>query len=482
MTELILLLIALGSGTLVVLPLLREVRRPWAVAEPSGEGEALRQEELVALEALRDLAMDFKLGNLSEPDYRSLAVPLQTRLKRTHGLQAEHSERQMAMPVIAPDLDHLLEAEIQAARRVDMKPGANGQDSGSVSHFCHQCGAPVGMGHRFCATCGTALKPSPVSVTPPASAAAGRLATTVHGPSVPAKVDAGATAAEEIVPASTGRRWLWWGAAAIAVLWVAGVVGIYINGRNSQTARTPLARFDAPVETIATAGDVLLLGTRDGALRSADSRTWVATNLHEPVLTLTSLDEAGDRWLATTSTGLWRSDDGGDIWRSLTENELGFVDLTAPSGMGVVWGLTDNALYASEDEGRTWLRLSASLPGQGRALAVGAGTIFVGTDQGVFASNDGGQSWASQNGSVNGRIVNLDVRALAYDDANGLLYAGTPAGLSFLNTVRNGSWGQRSFQGVVTALRLSGENNQVLWVGTEDGRLFRSPDRGVSWR
>jgi hypothetical protein len=34
----------------------------------------------------------------------------------------------------------------------------------------------------------------------------------------------------------------------------------------------------------------------------------------------------------------------------------------------------------------------------------------------------------------------------------------------------------------VTALRLSGENNQVLWVGMEDVRLFLSPDRGVTWR
>ncbi|OUC09470.1 hypothetical protein RY27_02665, partial [Litorilinea aerophila] len=65
---------------------------------------------------------------------------------------------------------------------------------------------------------------------------------------------------------------------------------------------------------------------------------------------------------------------------------------------------------------------------------------------------------------------------------NRLLYAGTPAGLSFLNTAQGGGWGQRALQGVVTALWLAGENGQMLWAGTEDGRLFLSPDRGVTWR
>ncbi len=68
------------------------------------------------------------------------------------------------------------------------------------------------------------------------------------------------------------------------------------------------------------------------------------------------------------------------------------------------------------------------------------------------------------------------------DNPNKVLYAGTPAGLSFLNLEAFGGWGQRSLTGHVTALALDGENKQVLWVGTADGHLFRSPDRGVTWR
>ena len=36
--------------------------------------------------------------------------------------------------------------------------------------------------------------------------------------------------------------------------------------------------------------------------------------------------------------------------------------------------------------------------------------------------------------------------------------------------------------GAVRALALEPDNPAVLWVGAADGRIFRSPDRGVSWR
>jgi hypothetical protein len=496
MTELLLLLIGLAASALVLLPIVRTTRRPWLAPDVSGEGEALRQEELTALEALRDLTMDLKLGNLSQPDYQALAAPLQTRLKQTHVLQAEQSRRQAEARAVDPDLDRLLEAEIQAARRTrrgrdnGTTNGATGALSGA--RFCHQCGAASEAHHRFCAACGESLRPPPHPASSPATTAAATTAA-AHPAPVDAPANGHASAPVSQIPsaqdptdkAGRAKPWIWWGAGVIALIWVAVVIGTYVNGRNSQTASVPLAQLEAPVETIDVAGNVVLLGTREGAQRSADGRTWVATELREPVLTAAALDESGSHWLAATMTGLQHSLDGGDTWQPLPQNSEqnapGFVDLAALPRMGVVWGLTEGALYGSEDGGATWTLLTDDLPGRARALAVGPGLLYVGTDRGVYASDDGGQRWLNQNGSVNGRIVSLDVRTLAFDGANGMLYAGTPAGLSFLNTNVGGGWGQRSLQGAVTALRLDGENNQVLWVGTGDGRLFRSPDRGVTW-
>ncbi|MCB0114609.1 MAG: hypothetical protein KDD84_10980 [Caldilineaceae bacterium] len=502
MTELFVLLIGLAACAVVLLPLLREQRRPWLVTEVSGEGEALRQEELTALEALRDLTMDFKLGNLSGSDYHALAAPLQTRLKHTQALQAEHQQLEIEDAVVDADWDQFLEAEIQAARRVSV------QTVGGAARFCHQCGHGIEKHHRFCPGCGTSLQTSSPAASESAAGQAGPMKTSIAAATKSARVEAAPPGASVngIKPASLSaphplvqgaasnsasagksrRQWLWWGTGVVAVIWVAVVIGIYVNARNSQTANTPLAQFDAPIETITTAGDSLLLGTRAGLQHSSDGRSWSGTGLAEPVLTAAALDEAGTQWLASTMTGLRQSLDSGATWQALTPDEgedaPGFVDLAALPPMGIVWGLTEEALYGSEDGGITWTLLSNELPGRGRALAVGPGLIYVGTDQGVFASGDGGRNWSSQNGSVNGRIVSLDVRSLAFDAVSGMLYAGTPVGLSFLNTDVGGGWGQRSLTGVVTSLRLDGQNNQVLWVGTQDGRLFRSPNRGVSWQ
>ena len=117
-----------------------------------------------------------------------------------------------------------------------------------------------------------------------------------------------------------------------------------------------------------------------------------------------------------------------------------------------------------------------------QALAAGNSDIFIGTDRGVFLSRDQGASWTDYNGMVNGRIGNTNIQALAYDEIGNLLFAGASNGLYFMNLNSPGGWGQRSLDANVTAIAVTGENSQVLWVGTADGQIFRSDDRGVTWQ
>ena len=116
LTLLLLLAMAVTGG--VVWPLIQGVRRPWALNVPSGEEEALRQEQVAALGALRDLALDFKLGNLAAEDYRALAAPLQQRARRTLELQATRPATHSAAAFLpnAADLAAQLEAEILSLR------------------------------------------------------------------------------------------------------------------------------------------------------------------------------------------------------------------------------------------------------------------------------------------------------------------------------------------------------------------------------
>ena len=125
-----------------------------------------------------------------------------------------------------------------------------------------------------------------------------------------------------------------------------------------------------------------------------------------------------------------------------------------------------------------WTMVDYPLPGRPRVLVAGAQDLFLGTDQGVFRSQNNGRSWSDYTSS----IINTDVWALAYDEPNNLLYAGTPSGVSFQKLDAPGGWGQRQLQADVTMLALSGDNNQELWAGTRTGQLYWSRDRGVTWQ
>lgn len=485
-TTLTLFALVLVTGGLVVWPVIQGARRPWALDVPSGEEEALRQEQAAALEALRDLAMDFRLGNLAEEDYRALAGPLQQRARRTLAFQAA---RQIT-PVNASSLDNTLEAEILVLRRAPerrSKPEANG-----AVRFCPACGTSVSPNFRFCAACG-----NPLPAQPETKAIASQIALPLTAPAAPlapmqpeAEEDpapappAPVQAQEESQP--TSRRWLWWVGALVAAVWVVGIVWFYTSSRADQETQIPVA--DLPgvaLRHISSVGGQYFAGEGNGLHLSEDGRSWSDSSFTAPVRTVVSLDAASQLLLVSEGQGLWRSNDNGQTWlpQTTTPADLALVAAAGHSALpGFLIGADARRLYISEDGGRNWRPMAGELPGSVRALALGRGVIFAGTSRGVFRSEDGGLSWISMNGSANGAIASTDVQALVYDDANGIVYAGTAAGLSFMNMSSFGGWGERRLRAQVTALALEPDNPGVLWVGAVDGRIFRSPDRGVSWR
>jgi len=163
----LLFLLTILIASAVVWPVIQGVRRPWMLDVPSGDEEALRQEQVAALGVLRDLALDFKLGNLAVEDYRALAAPLQQRARRTLELQATRPATHSAAAFVpnAADLDAQLEAEILSLRHA-VRPGkvgagvavaTAGNGERSSARFCPACGASVSAFFRFCAACGSQL-------------------------------------------------------------------------------------------------------------------------------------------------------------------------------------------------------------------------------------------------------------------------------------------------------------------------------------
>ena len=488
-TTLTLFALVLVTGGLVVWPVIQGVRRPWALDVPSGEEEALRQEQTAALEALRDLALDFRLGNLAEEDYRALAGPLQQRARRTLAFQAARQAAPTpATPVSPASLDEALEAEILALRRAPerrSKPEANG-----AVRFCPTCGTRVSSSFRFCAACGTLLPiQNEQEVAEPARDTSAAL-TVASAPSeqlsLPRPADPTPEAVTNTDTQTGSRRWLWWVGALVAAVWVVGIVWFYTSSRADQETQIPVA--DLPgvaIRHISSVGGQYFAGEGNGLHLSEDGRSWSNSSFTAPVRTVVGLGTAGQLLLVSDGQGLWRSQDNGQTWlpHTTTPAELALVAAAGhPALPGFLIGADTRRLYISEDSGRNWRPMAGDLPGAVRALALGRGVIFAGTSRGVFRSEDGGLSWINMNGSANGAIASTDVQALVYDDANGIVYAGTAAGLSFMNMSSFGGWGERRLRAQVTALALEPDNPGVLWVGAVDGRIFRSPDRGVSWR
>lgn len=168
-----------------------------------------------------------------------------------------------------------------------------------------------------------------------------------------------------------------------------------------------------------------------------------------------SADYASDRTLfAGTGSGVWKSMDGGDSWKSLT-NASGYL-CTA---------LAVSPAYKSD------------------------GTVFAGTyDKGLWRSSNGGVDW-QQLGQVElGR--DSYVLALAISPhflADGTLYASIMGAGIFKSQDRGQTWVPMPIPTSVAthfrALAVSPDYklDDTVWAGSEEGLLYRSINGGAFW-
>jgi photosystem II stability/assembly factor-like uncharacterized protein/DNA-binding beta-propeller fold protein YncE len=121
-----------------------------------------------------------------------------------------------------------------------------------------------------------------------------------------------------------------------------------------------------------------------------------------------SPDYADDRtayaWVAYG--GLFKTDDGGQSWRRVMDEDMWYVQSMALSpgfarDRTMFIGLLGGQVVKSQDGGATW-QTSGDLPDRAwvTALALSPAfsrdnTLFIGTDVGAYRSDDGGRSWQS---------------------------------------------------------------------------------------
>ncbi len=209
-------------------------------------------------------------------------------------------------------------------------------------------------------------------------------------------------------------------------------------------------------------------------------------------LTTAPLSDGTTAFFAATTTGLFRSDDGGRQWRPTGETPLPLLTAVAPSARfaenRLLFAGSRTGVYRSTDAGRTWRQ---TLSGGIFTVAVvvpGSGPedrLFVGTERdGILHSGDGGRTWAG----VNPGLLDLTVLALAFSPDAAHDLTGFAATASGLYHTRNGgkSWREAALpldEPVMQCLAVSPAfaRDRLVLAGTETDGLWRSDNGGTAW-
>lgn len=188
-----------------------------------------------------------------------------------------------------------------------------------------------------------------------------------------------------------------------------------------------------------------------------------------------------------TDSALYVSADGGVTWDHPTN--AGMV------GNGSIYGLAvkdsflfaataSNGVFRSNDLGESWQSVSIGLPsGQYLSLMVGDSGIICGTSKGVYLSTNNGLTWQARNAGMNNKYV----WELALDSTNSgerLLFAGAsgPGGGVFRSTNNGIAWTSVSHGWVDSSIwALTVGYDSTIFAGTESKGVYHSTDHGLTW-
>ncbi len=168
------------------------------------------------------------------------------------------------------------------------------------------------------------------------------------------------------------------------------------------------------------------LGTSTGIYRSTDGGgSWDNLNLGLTSISIACLavDSAGNLFTATNE-GIYRSTDDALHWKRLNytmSGKSGISSLVINTSGDVVAVEKDAGIFWSQDTGATWGPIGTGLAGTVNCmLSTPSGHVFAGTNKGVYYLAKGGSSWVNANDG----LTNLNVLSITRDSA-GTVYLGT---------------------------------------------------------
>lgn len=224
----------------------------------------------------------------------------------------------------------------------------------------------------------------------------------------------------------------------------------------------------------------------------------------------------GTLYAGTYSLGMLKSTDGGQSWTFASYNlENSYIMLIAahPTNEKTLFVTTNGGIYASYDSALTWKRIGKEFFGESELLKEvshfhgiafdpqnpqqiyigGGGDQYTPKGSGIIISSDGGRTWRESN---KGFVTDVHVSKIVVDKKNSaIVYATTQGATNFQEKTGSGhgvfkstdygnTW-KKINNGLKTVetntLAIDPNNNNVLYLGTDNDGLYKSIDGGDTW-
>ncbi len=250
--------------------------------------------------------------------------------------------------------------------------------------------------------------------------------------------------------------------------------------------------------------NTLYLGTQISGIYKFERGRWEKANkglpqvLHSRIPEVAGLAVTGEEaqiiYAVLYESGkgkIYKSTNGGKSWKGLkAPNFSSLYSIEASGAKGKeVYITTNSGLHRSLDGGENWRSLESGLPREADTRLLSLISLSEGKDilyLTVSSLSGGSQLYRSLDKGDNWTLVNpypQDVSALLAERGNERIYAGTFATGGFKSGDRGNNWQKMNglpAKEIIYALIKSPKDNNTLYAGTSLG-FFRSGDKGENW-